>query len=236
MKELWQAADFARNLRRRLRFRQLSHARLKLLRLELRGDQAECEWLARPADHSYGAGERNASLQALEDSLAVRKLLFAAMPSLSSAAFRVYRQVEPEHTELIITGTVTRDEQAADDVCSPAMRAKLCGLRFWLEGDVLGGLQTRPSHHSSGNAESSRSQPQGRQQQVAAQQLERSFFMAANRQQGTYLATTLVGFTAFPAGVVAGGGLGTLIAIVGVALLAFSAFGFYRIKSAGSAY
>lgn len=60
--------------------------------------------------------------------------------------------------------------------------------------------------------------------------------MAANRQQGTYLATTLVGFTAFPAGVVAGGGLGALAAIVGVALLAFSAFGFYRIKSAGSAY
>jgi hypothetical protein len=60
--------------------------------------------------------------------------------------------------------------------------------------------------------------------------------MAANRQQGTYLATTLVGFTAFPAGVVAGGGLGTLVAIGGVALLAFSAFGFYRIKSAGSAY
>jgi hypothetical protein len=203
------------------------------LRLELRDDQAECEWLARP---NASADESHTSLQALEDSLAVRKLLFTAMPSLSSAVFRVYRRVEPEHTELIITGTVTRDEQAADDVCSPAMRARLCGLRFWLEGDVLGGLQTQHSHYSDGDAVFGRSQPRDRQEQVVAQQFERSYFMAANRQQGTYLATTLIGFTAFPAGVVAGGGLGTLVAIVGVALLAFSAFGFYRIKSAGSAY
>jgi hypothetical protein len=229
MKQLWEAADFVRSLHRRLRFRKLSRAPLKLLRLELRGDHAECEWLASPA-------ERDTSSQILEDSLAVRKLLFAAMPSLSSAVFRVYRQAEPEHAELIITGTVTRDKQATDDVCSPAMRARLCGLHFWLEADVLGGLKTQPLSDAGAATVLSRSQPRGRQQQVAAPQLERSYFMAANRQQGTYLATTLVGFTAFPAGVVAGGGMGTLVAIVGVALLAFSAFGFYRIKSAGSAY
>jgi hypothetical protein len=141
MKQLWEAADFLRNLHRRLRFRGLSRAPLKLLRLELRDDRAECEWLARPYTSS---DERHASLQVLEDSLAVRKLLFAAMPSLSSAVFRVYRRVEREHTELIITGTVTRNEQVADDVCSPAMRAKLCGLRFWLQDGVLGGLQPQP--------------------------------------------------------------------------------------------
>jgi hypothetical protein len=149
MKQLWDAADFVRNLHRRLRFGELTRAPLKLLRLELRGDQAECEWIARPADPwdadlPPSVGERNASLQALEDSLAVRNLLFSAMPAVSSAVFRVYRQVEPEHAELIITGTVTRDEQAADNVCSLAMRAKLCGLRFWLEDGVLGGLQTQP--------------------------------------------------------------------------------------------
>jgi hypothetical protein len=137
MKQLWEAADFVRSLHRRLRFRKLSRAPLKLLRLELRGDHAECEWLASLA-------ERDTSSQILEDSLAVRKLLFAAMPSLSSAVFRVYRQAEPEHAELIITGTVTRDKQATDDVCSPAMRARLCGLHFWLEADVLGGLKTQP--------------------------------------------------------------------------------------------
>jgi hypothetical protein len=55
--------------------------------------------------------------------------------------------------------------------------------------------------------------------------------MAAVRQHGTYLTTTLVGFTAVPAGLVAGGALGTLVAIVGAALLVLSAVGFYRIKS-----
>jgi hypothetical protein len=142
MRQLWEAGDFVRNLHRRMRFRKLVSAPLTLLRLELRGDHAECEWMARPAGTTIGG--RDASTQALEDSLAVRKLLFKAMPSLSSAIFRVYRQLEPEHAELIITGTVTRDEQASDQVCSPAMQAKLCGLHFWLQDGVLGGLQSQP--------------------------------------------------------------------------------------------
>ena len=54
--------------------------------------------------------------------------------------------------------------------------------------------------------------------------------MAANRQQGSYLATALVGFTTFPAGMVAGGGKGILTVVVGLALLVLSAVGFYRIK------
>jgi len=90
MKQLWEIADFVRNLHRRLRFGELSRAPLKLLRLELRGDEAECEWVARPADPwdavlPPSVGERHASLQALEDSLAVRSLLFSAIPTLSSA-------------------------------------------------------------------------------------------------------------------------------------------------------
>ncbi len=54
--------------------------------------------------------------------------------------------------------------------------------------------------------------------------------MAANRQQGTYLGSGLIGFTAFPAGMVAGGGLGIVVAVIGAALLIYSAAGFYRIK------
>ena len=54
--------------------------------------------------------------------------------------------------------------------------------------------------------------------------------MAANAQQGKYLGTTLVGFTAFPAGLYMGGGLGGIVAIVGLVLLVISAVGFYRIK------
>ncbi len=58
--------------------------------------------------------------------------------------------------------------------------------------------------------------------------------MAANRQQGTYLATTLAGFTAFPAGLAVGGAKGVLTALVGLALLAISAVGFYRAKGTAS--
>jgi hypothetical protein len=54
--------------------------------------------------------------------------------------------------------------------------------------------------------------------------------MAANAQQGTYLATTLAGFTAFAAGLVTGGGIGVLIALVGLLLLIVSAAGFYKMK------
>ena len=143
MRQLWELADLLRSLRRRLRFGDLSREPIKFLRLELRGDHAECEWIARSADRwdahfPPSVGERNASLQALEDCLAVRNLLFGAMPEVSSAVFRVYRQVESEHAELIITGTVTREDQAAINVCSLAMRAKLCGLQFWLSDGVLG--------------------------------------------------------------------------------------------------
>jgi len=154
MKQLWEAADFVRSLHRRMRFGELTRAPLKLLRLELRGDEAECEWMARPADPwdadlPPSVGEHHASLQALEDSLAVRNLLFYVMPTLSSAVFRVYRQAEGERAELIITGTVTREDQAAANVCSLAMRAKLCGLRFWLADGVLGTFQSEECAGSS---------------------------------------------------------------------------------------
>jgi hypothetical protein len=57
--------------------------------------------------------------------------------------------------------------------------------------------------------------------------------MAANSQQGTYLATALTGFTAYVAGRVVQGGIGILVALVGVALLIVSAAGFYKAKSLG---
>jgi hypothetical protein len=55
--------------------------------------------------------------------------------------------------------------------------------------------------------------------------------MAANRQQGTYLGTSLTGFTAFVGGLYGGGGWGMLVAVVGAALLLYSGFGLYRAKS-----
>jgi hypothetical protein len=57
--------------------------------------------------------------------------------------------------------------------------------------------------------------------------------MAANAQQGTYLATTLTGFTAYIAGRVVQGGIGIVVALVGLALLIVSAAGFHKIKDLG---
>jgi hypothetical protein len=146
MEQLWEAAEFVRKLQTRMRFGKLSRASIKLLRLELRGDLAECEWMARPPDPWDAGllpsiGERNASLQALEDSIAVRNLLFSAIPGVSTAVFRVYRQADDGGAELIITGTMNRQEEVAHHIPSLAMRAQLCGFRFWLDDGVLGALQ-----------------------------------------------------------------------------------------------
>jgi hypothetical protein len=59
--------------------------------------------------------------------------------------FRVYRAVETVEAgvepELIILGTVERDEEIAENIRSLAMRAKLLGFRFWMDNGVLGTLQ-----------------------------------------------------------------------------------------------
>jgi hypothetical protein len=60
----------------------------------------------------------------------------------------------------------------------------------------------------------------------------RSYPMGTNAKHGTYLGTTLVGFTSLTAGLYHGGGLGIVFAIVGAALLLVSAAGFYKTKAA----
>jgi len=57
--------------------------------------------------------------------------------------------------------------------------------------------------------------------------------MAASSKQGTYLGTTLTGFTALVAGLVASStraSLGYVVAAAGVALLIISTAGFARLK------
>ena len=57
--------------------------------------------------------------------------------------------------------------------------------------------------------------------------------MAANSQQGTYMATALAGFTAYVAGRVVQGGIGLVVALAGLALVIVSVAGFRKIRSLG---
>jgi hypothetical protein len=146
MRHLCEIGDFVRRVRVQARFGELSRAPLRLLRLQVHGDAAECDWIARPADPWDAAlpqsvGDRNASAQALKDAIAVRDLLFSVLPDLNAAGLRVYRQSAGGEMELIIAGSVNREERAPAMVRSLAMRAKLFGLQFWLDEGVLETLQ-----------------------------------------------------------------------------------------------
>jgi len=147
MRLLWKISDFVRAMRRQLRFGELSRAPLQLLRLEWRGEFVECDWLARPADEwdrdlPLHASDRSVSEQALRDAIAVRELLFDALPGVTSAAFRVFRPSAGGARALIITGAVTRDEEVRRSVPSTAMRAKLLGFQFGFEDGALEALRS----------------------------------------------------------------------------------------------
>ena len=130
---------FVRGFATQLRFGQLSRSPLQLARLLINHDRAECDWIARDQDRwdvdlSRDIGRRHASLQALKDAIEIRALLFASLPQLSRARFRVYGGFN-HPSELIIVGLVHRDESAHRSVHSLAMRAKLVGLRFNMDGE-----------------------------------------------------------------------------------------------------
>jgi len=151
VKQLWEMADFVRRLSRQLLFGKFSRAPLKLVRFEWRGEMAECEWMIRPpdpwdSDLPDEAARRNQTLQALCDALVIREILFATIGSVQSARFRAYRPAPSGSTELVITGTVSRDDNPPPRVASEAMRAKLFGLQFVLDEGVLEPVAVKDRH------------------------------------------------------------------------------------------
>jgi hypothetical protein len=79
---------FVRSLRVRLRFGELTRAPLRLIRFELNANEAKCDWIARSADPwdadlHPNVGRRHASLQALQDALEIRQLLFEVLPDVN---------------------------------------------------------------------------------------------------------------------------------------------------------
>src|SRR5215469_1838303 len=116
MKWVWAASELLRKLRFQLRFRELSRAPLKLLRLEVRDGSAECEWLARandPWDRDLPVEVRveNQTSQALRDALTIRQLLFDSLPEVHYASLKVYRRTAWEAQELIISASVSREDK-----------------------------------------------------------------------------------------------------------------------------
>ncbi len=147
MKPLLQAKRFLLELRARLKFGELSRMPLRLLRFEIRGESMECEWIARQpdlwdADIPRKARENNETLQTLKDAIKIRELLFTVFPDVRSAELRVYRQPVREPPELIIAGTVNRDDKLPMRIQSLVMEAKLYGFNFALEN---GALKARPA-------------------------------------------------------------------------------------------
>lgn len=145
MRQLWDIADFARNVKRRLRFGDFSRAPLRLLRFELCNETIECDWMTRAAD-PMDAGlplniqRDNETRQALADAIAVRNLMFDAFPKIDSAVLRGFRQPAREPPEMILLGTVSREMPAVHRVSSLVMRTKLYGFCFSLEDGLLGPL------------------------------------------------------------------------------------------------
>jgi hypothetical protein len=142
-KTIFEIAFALRCWRARLRAGELSRAPLRLLRLEVSGNTAECEWIARSpdpwdADLRPELRLRHASEQALRDAIAVRRLMFTLMPDLDEVAMRIYRETSAGR-ELIIAGQVPRYTGLYRPALSTAMRAKLLGLCFVLENGILCG-------------------------------------------------------------------------------------------------
>lgn len=147
MMQLWEFGYCLRLLRARMRFGHLSRAPLQFVHIEVRDTMARCEWIARAPDPwdddlPDSAQAQRVSEQALEDALALRDLLFLALPRVQRAELKAFRRGGGGFPELIIEGVVSRSVAPPQRASSVAMRALLTGFRFWLDDGVLKALDT----------------------------------------------------------------------------------------------
>jgi hypothetical protein len=153
VKQFWSAGQFLRGLRVQMRFGELTRAPLRLLRLQMRAEEVECDWVARALDPwdaslSNRVQQRHASLQTLRDAIDVRALLFQMFPQIETAHFRVYRESEDDEREMIVIGCTQRNDNTSREVHSLVMRAKVLGFRFDMEEERLRKLSTKGQFHA----------------------------------------------------------------------------------------
>jgi hypothetical protein len=139
-------AMFVKQVRTKLRHGELSREPVTLLRLEWTPERVECDWLMRPPDpwDSYiplRKARENETSQALKDALSLRNMIFKLFPAVDMAELRMFRFDAEQQLELMMTGTIARNDQFYERVPSMAMRAKLCGFHFTL---AHGAFERRP--------------------------------------------------------------------------------------------
>jgi hypothetical protein len=153
MKVILETVAFFRDIRKQMRFGEFSRLPIRLQRFEVNGEAAECDWFMRPPDPwdvhlPAQLREEHLTAQALRDALKIRELIFRAFPDVQHAELKMYRKLEDEVPELMMTGTVLRDTEVLPRVASMVMRAKLYGFRFSLDGGVLERMGSSGVHAS----------------------------------------------------------------------------------------
>lgn len=147
MNDLLDITEFLGRTRRKLRHGEFSRQPFKLLRLEWKESEVDCDWLMRAPDAwdafvSKSISDQHVSIQALRDALTLREIVFRSFPRIECANLRMFCSAEDGSLELMMTGTMKRSDEILPRVPSIAMRARLCGFRFTLAEGVLKSLKS----------------------------------------------------------------------------------------------
>ena len=142
MTEILEAGNFIRKVRSLMRVGEYSREPLDVMRIEVTKSEAACDWMTRPPDVwdldlPRHVRERNYTMQALQDAIKMRAMMFSNFRNVRSAELRAYQRRESEEPALVLTGTVHRNDDEPARAVSTAMRATLLGFRFCLTDGVM---------------------------------------------------------------------------------------------------